>query len=134
MPVTIETYAAMGIEILVYSLTEHAACLISPDDTLDRAAPPAEFFFTGFAWSTKRRRLRTGQAGEVLVKDYIMVGYLNREDATAKSIVDGWLPGDVAVMDSDGFVYIQDNVKDMIISRRERVPSRDRARSSAWKA
>jgi acyl-CoA synthetase (AMP-forming)/AMP-acid ligase II len=63
------------------------------------------------------------EPGEVLVKGpHIMVGYLNREDATAESIVDGWLrTGDVAVMDADGFVYIQDRVKDMIISGGENV-------------
>ena len=124
----IETYAAMGIEIhQVYGLTETCgpACLISPDDALDRAGSTGkEFFFT-------RVRVvnETGddcgpdEPGEVLVKGpHIMVGYLNREDATAESIVDGWLrTGDVAVMDADGFVYIQDRVKDMIISGGENV-------------
>ena len=51
-----------------------------------------------------------------------MVGYWNRPEATAETIVDGWLhTGDVAVMDEDGFVYINDRIKDMIISGGENV-------------
>ena len=48
--------------------------------------------------------------------------YWNRPDATAETLVDGWLrSGDVAIMDEDGFVYIQDRIKDMIISRGENI-------------
>ena len=53
---------------------------------------------------------------------HIMLGYWNRPEATAETIVDGWLKtGDIAVVDDDGFVYIQDRVKDMIISGGENV-------------
>jgi acyl-CoA synthetase (AMP-forming)/AMP-acid ligase II len=48
--------------------------------------------------------------------------YWNRPQATAEAIVDGWLhTGDVAVMDDEGFVSIQDRIKDMIISGGENV-------------
>ena len=51
-----------------------------------------------------------------------MVGYWNRPEDTARTIVDGWLhTGDVAVVDKDGYVYIQDRIKDMIISGGENV-------------
>jgi acyl-CoA synthetase (AMP-forming)/AMP-acid ligase II len=51
-----------------------------------------------------------------------MVGYLNRPEETAKTITDGWLhTGDVAVADKDGYVYIHDRIKDMIISGGENV-------------
>jgi acyl-CoA synthetase (AMP-forming)/AMP-acid ligase II len=51
-----------------------------------------------------------------------MTHYWNRPEATAETITDGWLhTGDVAVRDADGFVYIQDRVKDMIISGGENV-------------
>ena len=48
--------------------------------------------------------------------------YWNRADATKETLVDGWLrTGDEAIMDDDGFVYIQDRIKDMIISGGENV-------------
>ena len=54
--------------------------------------------------------------------EHIMREYWNRPEATAETIVDGWLhTGDVARMDSEGFVYIQDRIKDMIISGGENV-------------
>ena len=64
-----------------------------------------------------------GVPGEVWVKGpHVMLGYWNRPDATAESIVDGWLhTGDVATMDEDGFVTIVDRVKDMLISGGENV-------------
>jgi long-chain acyl-CoA synthetase len=58
-----------------------------------------------------------GEAGEMLVKGpQVMKGYLNRPDATAEMIVDGWLAtGDVATCDEDGYFYIVDRKKDMIL-------------------
>ena len=49
-------------------------------------------------------------------------GYLNREEATAETIKDGWLnTGDVARIDEDGFVYLVDRAKDMVIRGGENV-------------
>jgi acyl-CoA synthetase (AMP-forming)/AMP-acid ligase II len=49
--------------------------------------------------------------------DVVMMGYWNRPEETAKAIVDGWMhTGDAGHMDEDGFVYIVDRFKDMIIS------------------
>jgi acyl-CoA synthetase (AMP-forming)/AMP-acid ligase II len=64
-----------------------------------------------------------GEAGEVWVKGrHIMREYWNRPDATAETIVDGWLrTGDIATMNAEGFVSIQDRIKDMIISGGENV-------------
>ncbi len=52
-----------------------------------------------------------------------MKEYWNRPDATAETLTqDGWLrTGDVATVDEDGYVYIQDRIKDMIISGGENV-------------
>jgi len=55
--------------------------------------------------------------GSVVIK-----GYLNRAEATADSIRDGWLnTGDIARIDEDGFVYIVDRAKDMVIRGGENV-------------
>lgn len=58
-----------------------------------------------------------GEQGEILIKGHnIMKGYYKRPEATAKAIVNGWLhTGDIGKMDEDGYFYITDRVKDMVI-------------------
>ncbi len=58
-----------------------------------------------------------GEVGEIAIKGHnIMKGYWNRSDATEEAIVDGWfLTGDMAYVDEDGFFFIVDRKKDMII-------------------
>ena len=56
--------------------------------------------------------------GEIMVRgDVVMPGYWRNEDASEKTLVDGWLmTGDVGFMDEDGYVTLQDRSKDMIIT------------------
>lgn len=58
-----------------------------------------------------------GEPGEVIARGpALMKSYINRPDATAETIVDGWLhSGDIGVMDEDGFIEIVDRKKDMIL-------------------
>lgn len=58
-----------------------------------------------------------GQPGEIIGRGpTLMAGYLNRPDATAETLIDGWLySGDIGVMDADGFIEIVDRKKDMIL-------------------
>jgi len=67
--------------------------------------------------------LPRGSEGIIHVKGpQVMLGYLNRPEATAESIVDGWFhTGDIARLDADGFVYIVDRVKDMVLRGGENV-------------
>ena len=63
------------------------------------------------------REVPADQVGELIIKGPgVMKGYLNRPAETAEAIVEGWLhTGDLARMDSEGYIYIVDRKKDMII-------------------
>lgn len=62
--------------------------------------------------------LSPGEAGELLIKGpQVMKGYWNRPEETAEALRDGWLyTGDIARMDDDGYFYIVDRKKDMVIT------------------
>lgn len=68
-----------------------------------------------------------GTPGEIAVRgSQVMLGYWNKPEATAAVIRNGWMhTGDGAWMDEDGFIYIVDRVKDMIISGGENIYSRE---------
>jgi long-chain acyl-CoA synthetase len=65
-----------------------------------------------------RKRLRPGEKGEIRVKGpNVTKGYWNAPEETARSFVDGYLlTGDIGHMDEDGYFYLVDRKKDMIIS------------------
>jgi long-chain acyl-CoA synthetase len=71
--------------------------------------------------------LPAGEAGELLIKGpQVMKGYWNRPEETGEVLSDGWLhTGDIAKMDPDGYFYIVDRKKDMIISSGFNVYPRD---------
>jgi long-chain acyl-CoA synthetase len=67
--------------------------------------------------------LPAGQPGELWVKGASVIkGYINRPEATAESITDGWLhTGDVAYLDEDQFIYLVDRKKDMVLRGGENI-------------
>jgi acyl-CoA synthetase (AMP-forming)/AMP-acid ligase II len=69
------------------------------------------------------RPLPLGERGEVCIKSPAnVVGYWNKPEATAEAFVDGWFhTGDVGYMDADGFVYIVDRIKEIIIRGGENI-------------
>lgn len=111
-----------GVEILEgYGLTEAA-----PVVTTNAAAEVSKPGSVGpAAWGVEIRLVdpQTGQdvpqgeVGELICRGpNIMAGYYNRPEANAETIQDGWLhTGDLATMDVDGYYYIVDRLKDMII-------------------
>lgn len=68
-----------------------------------------------------------GEVGEILLKaDSTMQGYLDDEAATAQAFVDGWYrTGDLVRKDADGYLFIVDRDKDMIITGGENVYSKE---------
>ena len=64
-----------------------------------------------------------GTIGEIVARGpQLMKGYWNRPEATAETLRGGWLhTGDAGVMDEEGYIYIQDRIKDMIVSGGENV-------------
>ncbi|SFB11978.1 long-chain acyl-CoA synthetase [Lentibacillus halodurans] len=71
--------------------------------------------------------LPAGEAGEIIIKGpQVMKGYWNMPDETAETLRDGWLhTGDIAYMDEEGFAYIIDRKKDLIIASGYNIYPRD---------
>ena len=69
--------------------------------------------------------VRRGEIGEIFFHGVTLIrGYWNKPEATAETIVDGWLrSGDIGRMDDDGFVYVEDRAKDMVLRGGENVYS-----------
>ncbi len=73
------------------------------------------------------RELPAGETGEILMRGpQMMKSYWNLPEASAATIRNGWLhTGDVGWLDDEGYLYVQDRLKDMIISGGENVYSRE---------
>jgi long-chain acyl-CoA synthetase len=67
--------------------------------------------------------LGPGETGEVLLRGpIIMPGYWNKPEATASTVIDGWLhTGDVGHVDDEGYLFITDRAKDMLIRGGENI-------------
>lgn len=82
----------------------------------------------GYGWETmivdeKHNKLSKNEVGELAVKgDGVMLCYYKDEEATNEILADGWLfTGDMAYEDDDGFIYLVDRKKDVIISGGENI-------------
>ncbi|MBE6424903.1 MAG: long-chain fatty acid--CoA ligase [Planctomycetaceae bacterium] len=82
----------------------------------------------GYGWEIRivdedRKEVAQGEVGELAVKGPgVMTCYFNDPKATAETLADGWLfTGDMAQMDDDGFIYLVDRKKDVIITGGENI-------------
>jgi fatty-acyl-CoA synthase len=124
----IRLYGARGLTFAQgYGLTETApfVTLVPAGEALEKvgsAGLPA-FFTDVMLVDDAGQEVATGERGEVVVRGpNVMKGYWNRPEATADAIRNGWFhTGDVATRDADGYYYIVDRKKDMIISGGENV-------------
>ncbi|MBM7366554.1 class I adenylate-forming enzyme family protein [Gordonia hydrophobica] len=116
-----------GVPILEgYGLTE-ATC----GSALNPLDGPRKVGTVGVALPGQRIRIvdenlndvPVGTAGEVLITGpVVMAGYLGNPEATAETLVDGWVrTGDVGTLDDDGYLTIVDRIKDMIIRGGENI-------------
>jgi long-chain acyl-CoA synthetase len=73
--------------------------------------------------SSDGQDLPTGEIGEIVCKsDRVMTSYWNRPEATAEATRDGWyLSGDAGYLDDEGFLYVVDRIKDMVVSGGENI-------------
>jgi len=114
-----------------YGMTELSPCatLLTPADHDDpalhrsagRAAPHVEVRIV----DPNDVEVPRGEVGEIVVRgDNVMLGYWNRPQDTAAAVRDGWMhTGDGGRMDENGYVFIVDRIKDMIITGGENVYS-----------
>jgi acyl-CoA synthetase (AMP-forming)/AMP-acid ligase II len=123
----IEEYAAAGIEVRqLYGLTENnTGSVLGAEDAIAKAGSCGKpFFHTRIrVVNEEGNDAEPGEKGEVLLRaPNTMKGYWNRPEDTAEALQDGWLhTGDIGEMDEDGYLYIMDRKKDMIISGGENI-------------
>ena len=118
--------------VQVYGMTElsGAVTALQPEAHRD-AAHPERLASAGTALPGVELRivdpvtLEDAALGEVWIRtDQRMAGYLGNPEATAETIVDGWVrSGDIGRLDDGGFLFLEDRVKDMIITGGENVYS-----------
>ncbi len=116
--------------VQLYGLTETtgAGASLSPEDhdpargklrSCGKPAPAIDikiFDDTG-------KEVPQGDVGEIVIRsDVVMKGYWNRPEATEEAVVDNWFhTGDAGYFDEEGYLYIHDRVKDMIVSGGENI-------------
>ncbi len=110
-----------------YGMTETCGIIaaIGADFFVDRpeSTGPAMPCYETRIVDAEGKVLASGEVGELCVRGaQVIKGYLNRPEATAETIEDGWLrTGDIARLDDDGFIYIVDRAKDMVLRGGENI-------------
>jgi len=117
--------------VQIYGLTETgncAVCLLAPEQT---STHPERLKSTGKPFpgvsvailDSQGKEVSCGQVGAIWIKSPAnMIGYWKLPEATANTLVDGWIhTGDAGYFDEEGYIYICDRVKDMICCAGENI-------------
>lgn len=121
-----------------YGMTElgPVATVLRPDEhaghrlgSAGRAAPHAEVRVV----DADDNDLPAGEVGEIIVRGgNLMLGYWNKPEATAQALAGGWMhTGDAGYLDTDGYLYVVDRIKDVIVTGGENVYSAEVERALA---
>ena len=104
----------------LYGVTEGFMTILDRDDAVRKAGSVGvpQAFTQIRIIDNEGKELPGGEVGEICGRGPLMMpGYWGRPDLTRQAIVDGWLrSGDLGYVDEDGFLYLVDRIKDMIIS------------------
>lgn len=127
----IKAFHQRGISVYqVYGITEYTGAVTfwTTDMGLDKCNSMGKPVFHGsvkIAHPDTGRELPPGEVGEILCSGpQVFKGYWNNPEATGQVLVDGWYrSGDLGKKDADGFIYVVDRLKDMIISGGENIYS-----------
>jgi len=120
-----QAYGMTEAAPLVTTLDPRYTVLEGPDASRVKSCGQAGYLVEVRIADGQDREVPRGTVGEVQTRgDNIMLGYWNMPDLTAQALRGGWYhTGDAGYMDEDGFVYIVDRLKDMIITGGENVYS-----------
>lgn len=116
---------------LSYGMTECCGGLtyLGPEDCTHDAGDKLKSAGRAFGSSRIRiagpdgKDLPTGEIGEILCQsDRVMSGYWHREEASREALRDGWYhSGDAGYLDAQGYLYVVDRIKDMVVSGGENI-------------
>jgi long-chain acyl-CoA synthetase len=132
LPLLRESMRVLGCGFVqFYGMTETTGTIVAlpPEDHTPEGSPRMRAAGKPLPWVEIRvvdangDTLPPGEVGEIVTRSQAnMVGYWKRPEETARIMRDGWLyTGDAGYMDGDGYLYIHDRVKDMIISGGENI-------------
>ncbi len=123
----IEIYNEKNMQVVQgYALTETGgggSFLLNEYALSKIGSAGAPAMFTEIRVRDSEGKMSSRGTGEVVIKaPFVMKEYWNRPDATAETFDQGWFrTGDIAEIDEDGFIFIKDRIKDMIISGGENI-------------
>ncbi len=110
-----------GVQISeIFGMTESSGCVCFnyyPESNKSGTIGPAVWGMEVNIFDENDQPVPVGEKGELVFRGHsVMKGYLNQPEATSRALRNGWMhSGDVAYMDANGYVYIIDRIKEMII-------------------